>query len=346
MAEEEEKKGAEASEPSAADVADEAAHSAEGLRSTARWIAGAFAGIPSLAVIGALVRAPGDAGFEDGYLVAGVLLAGFGAYIGIQAFARVLAPVGLADDAISDSVMHDLPETRFDTYAELRAEIESTRDELGRRRVLASDASGRAAEAKAAADEAEAVAKTLAEMKGENGEPDDDTVEARRRARKLSAAAGVAAGESAIRAAELELSTQILDSYETQRRRAYGLQAGETVGKRFSDANKLAFVAVAFVAVGIIFLALAPKPKEASADEAAAASSPSSLVTLTLSAEGKTALGCEAAEVEALRVGGDDAKPTVIVLPGGPCPVRTVEFTTADPKPLGTVKAAEPVKAE
>jgi hypothetical protein len=313
-------------------------HAAAGLRTTARWVAGAFAGIPSLAIVGSLVRAPGDAGFDAWLLGFGIFLAAIGAYTGIQAFARVLAPLGLADDTISDAVMEDLPETRFATYAELREELERGRDGVGAASANAADAEGWAAAAKAEADAAEAVAKTLAEMK-EGDQPDEDTVAARRFAREKSREAGRRAAGAAIRKNELSLSTEILGAYETQRRRAYLLQAGETVGKRFADSNKWAFVAVVLVSIGIFLLALAPNEKRPEAE-------PPTLVTLDLTAEGVEALGCEASEIPALRVGGASGEPTMIVLPGGPCPARTVKFREAKPKPLGRATEVKPVGGE
>ena len=306
-------------------------------------MAAAFAGIPSLTVIGALVRAPGDLGFNEDLLIAGVALAALGALVGILAFAQVLAPARLVDTSISDGVMNNLPEARFASYAALREGLEETRDDVGAKRVLASDESGRATAAEALAVQAEAAAKLANELVGDEKPPPADKVaeaaRAQANARTLRADAGVAAATAALSAKDLELTEQILDSLETLRRGAYGLQAGETVQQRFTNANYWSVLAVAAVAAGVICLALAPNSKD---PEPAPASS---LVTLTLTADGQEALGCHATTVDALEVGGEDDAPTVIVLPGGGCPVRAIKFTTADPTPLGTVKGATIVDA-
>lgn len=334
-----------ADEPSSAtEQADDAAQAAAGLRATARWIASAFAGIPSLAVVGALIRAPGDAGFDKSELIAGVLLAAAGAVIGILAYARVLAPIGLVDAKIEADVMNELPEARFDTYAELRQELETARDIVGNLRVEASDRAGRAELAEAQAVEAEATVKLLEEVRADEKPPDpaklEEAVLARRNARDLRVAAGTAKGTAAIAAKELSLREQILDSLEDLRRGAYGLQAGRTIRDLYCDANIFSVFAVGLVAAGVILLALAPKPKAVEAPPAP------KLVSLTLTPAGQAALGCQAKMLYALRVGGDEKTPTVITLPGSKCPVRTVKFLTTGPKPLGSLNTPAVVNAK
>lgn len=322
--------------------ADESHALAGGLRSTARWTAAAFAGIPSLAVIGALIRAPGDAGFDDELLIAGVALAAAGALVGILAFAQVLKPTGTsdADFAPGDEVMALLPEARFDSFAALRQRLEETRDDVGAKRVVASDAAAYAAAAKARAVQAEAASAALDALLGD--EPPSDKQEearvARATARELRTEAGATVASSAVARNELALAEQQLASYEALRRAAYGVQTGRTVHGHYRTANAFTVLAVGLVAAGVICLALAPKPKSETVT--------AQLVTLSLEPAGQKALGCEEKSVAALRVGGDDEKPTVIVLPGGPCPIRTVEFLTKEPEPLGKVEAVEPVEAE
>ncbi len=334
-----------AAAPAADEPSDEAAHSAAGLRSTSQWIAGAFAGIPSLAVIGALVRAPGERGFDDGYLIAGVALAALGALIGILAFARVRKPVGLADYRMSPGVVARLPEARFQSYDALRQRLEQQRDLVGAKQVSASDASGLAKAAEARAAQAEAAAKLADELLGKEDPPDPDKKQeaklARRVAREARAEAGVAAAGAAVHEKDLELSEMVMESLDGLRRGAYGLQASDVVAERYDTANRWAVVAVALVAAGVIFLALAPKPKE----EEAKAVAPS-LVRLTLSEAGQAALGCKATEVDALKVGGDAKAPTVVVLPGSDCPAQTVEFVTEDPTKLGKVVKARAFPTE
>lgn|GEM_PF-6115335 len=329
--------------PAAGEPVDEAAYSAAGLRSTSQWIAGAFAGIPSLAVIGALVRAPGDAGFDEGYLIAGVVLAALGALIGVLAFARVREPLGLGDEQIDDRVLERLPETRYGSYANLRARLERQRDALGAKRVPASDTAGLAKAAEARAVQAEAVAKLAEELLGDADLPDPqkaaEAETARREAREARAAAGVAAAEAAIHEQGLKLDERLFESLQGQRRGAYGLQASETVRTRYLEANRWAVLAVGLVAAGVIFLALAPEPKQ----EPATAPT---LLRLNLNPDGQAALGCKAGTVDALKVGGDEKSPKVVVLPGTDCPAQTVTFATEEPTPLGKLLEVRTVPAE
>jgi hypothetical protein len=319
--------------PAVADPVDELASSAAGLRATSQWIAAAFAGIPSLAVVGALVRAPGDAGFDDAYLVAGVLLAALGALIGILAFARVREPLGLHDGQIDDDVLKRLPESRYGSYDKLSERLELQRDLLGDKRVPASDAAGEAKAAEAIAVQAEAAAKLADELVRKDDGPESDRAleakAARQVAREARAAAGLAAATAAVHEQGLELDERLFESLVAQRRSAYAVQASETVRKRYEQANAWAGAAVLLVALGVIFLALAPKPK------AEAKSAQPTLVRLGLSEAGQQALGCEAEAVDALKLGGDDKSLDVIVLPGGGCQAQTVKFVTEDPAPLG-----------
>jgi hypothetical protein len=328
----------------AIEPSDEAHAVASGLRSTARWTAAAFAGIPSLAVVGALIRAPGDAGFDEALLIPGVLLVAAGALLGILSFADVLKPTGTSDaDVVPNTeVMGLLPEARFQTYAALRQALEETRDDVGRKRVLASDDAGYAEAAEAEAVQAEAAAQALDELLKDKPSPPADLVEeakqARAGARDLRAAAGMAAASSAIRSEELKLAEQRLASLDGLRRGAYGIETGRTVRERYNAASVYSIFAVGLVAAGVTCLALAPKPKsETTTPE---------LVSLVLEPAGQRALGCDEATVDALRVGGDDETPTIIVLPGSTCPVKTVKFLTKDPDPFGKVKKVEPVEAE
>ena len=325
---------------------DEAAYSAAGLRTTARWIAAAFAGIPALTVVGALVRAPGDAGFDDGYLIPGVLLAALGAVVGILAFARVLEPIGLTDADISDAVLKQLPAARAETYAELRLSLEQARDDVGYQQVIASDAAGRGAAADAEAVAAEATVAQLEALLKDNPDPakQAEATEARANARRLRAAAGAATAESKVAEEQLEVYEQSFEAFEGLRRLAYGLAGGEEVRQRYRLATKCSGLAVALVAVGVIFLAIAPKPEDD--DEEASAAAPV-LVTLSdLSPEGQKLLGCDTEEVPALQVASDEKTATVIVLPGGTCPVRTVKYVTEDEKPSGKLTKVEITEAE
>ena len=335
-----------AAEPASTEAADEAPQAATGIRATARWMAGAFAGIPSLAVIASLIHAPGDAGFDQAQLIWGVLLAAAGALIGILAFARVLAPLALVDKNIDAIVLQQLPEARFKSYEELRKEIEFARDRVGLQRVVASDWAGWAEAADAEAVEAEATVKLLEELLAGEKPPDpikhQEAVEARRQAQSLRATAGTQKGNADIAGKDLALGEQILASLETLRRGAYGLQAGKILEQKFYEARAWSALAVLLVAGGVILLALAPKPKA----EETTSTLPAELVTLTLTPAGRAALGCHAKTVNALKISNDEKSPTVITLPEGSCPTREVKFLLSSAQPLGTLAKSPVVTAK
>jgi hypothetical protein len=323
---------------------EEARNAVGGTRTTAKWIASAFAGIPSLAVIGALIRAPGDSGFEDGYLIAGVLLAAVGAVIGIYGFANVLLPASLTDDQV-DVDMSRIPESRFTSFGALRHAVEQQRSDLGVKRVQTADATGFSEAAEKEASAAEEALKRLEAMllsSPTDSDLKDRVLVAREESRQLRTTAGAKGAEAAIQTRDYELGSDELKWLDELRRAAYSLKASDKVRDRFNDALKGGLVAVAFVALGVIFLALAPKDKA----EAAKAPEPT-LVTLTLSEKGMTSLGCSTKTVQAIRVGGDDKTPTVITLPSSSCKSsKLVEFTTAQPTALGSVTKVEPIKAK
>ncbi|HVE91415.1 MAG TPA: hypothetical protein VNE62_03800 [Actinomycetota bacterium] len=327
--------------PAGVEPSDDSRAVATGLRSTARWVAAAFAGIPSLAVVGSIVRAPGDSGFDERLLIAGVLLAALGALTGILTFASVLSPAPVTDPEITAGNLELLPEGRFTSFEALRQALEETRDAVGIKRDLASDLASYAAADEAKAVQAEAASKAMDELiKGLNPVPPDRVKEAavaRRYALTLRAAAGVSAAEAAIRKHDLVRTEQRLTSLEALRRGAYGIAIGAKINKRYERARRWCVVAVLLVSAGVACLALAPRPKS----ETTAAQ----LVTLKLEDPGRRALGCDADNVQALRVGGDEQTPLVIVLPGGDCPVKAVEFLTKKPEPFGKVIEEKLVEA-
>src|SRR2546430_12050898 len=96
--------------PAADSVVDDAQSAAAGIRQAAKWIASALAAIPALAVVGNIVKGPGDAGFQAPLLLVGVVLAAAGAYLGIYFFSEVLAPVPLEDVNLQGFDMSHLPE--------------------------------------------------------------------------------------------------------------------------------------------------------------------------------------------------------------------------------------------
>src|SRR5262245_61236324 len=93
-----------ASTSAAATVVGDALHAAEGTRTASRWLALALGAIPSLAVLGAILRGPGDAGSNAWLLGVGVILAATGALVGVLGFARVVAPVGLEESKVREKV--------------------------------------------------------------------------------------------------------------------------------------------------------------------------------------------------------------------------------------------------
>jgi hypothetical protein len=323
-----------------AEAVEEARNAAAGTRATSRLIASAFAGIPALSVIGALVRAPGDAGFDWLNLSLGVALAALGAVIGIYSFATVQEPASLTDADIPPDIVKRMPEARVTSFGALRQAVEQTRSAVGVRRYQASDASAYSAAADARADAADATVKSLEQSVAASTPPAqalvDELAAARAQARALRSTAVEKTVAKELATRELQLATDNLTLLESLRRAAYGLRASDRVNERFTEAKQAGILAVAFVAAGVVLLAQAPKTTSPPVPQ---------LVTLKLNAAGKTALKCSAPTVQAIRVGGDDDTPTVITLPSGACPTAvSARFATAAPKPLGTVAEETPVE--
>jgi hypothetical protein len=123
---------------------------------------------------------------------------------------------------------------------------------------------------------------------------------------------------------------------EAIRTDAYQLKAADEVSERFLHARIAAAFAVALIATGVVLLGLAPNSKPTAAS--------ASLVTLTLNEAGRAALGCpHTTSLKALKTGGTATAPTLITFPVRGCPSKTLTFATAEPGPLGTVAADEPV---
>jgi hypothetical protein len=328
--------GATASDRVSPDVVDDARVAAAGTRNASRWLASALGAIPSLAVVGTVIAAPGDAGWDAPKLWVGVLLAAAGASLGVLAFARVIAPVPLEDSKVKVDITR-LPGHSFATFQNLREDAERVRQAAAQQAHDAASAEVTAKRAEAMAAEREAIA--LAAKTASEAKPNDAELEARAREARSAAdeSRNTAIEHRAEAAAEdAEKANWIgqLAERDQLRQWAYGLQASETVGKRFLEARIAAVFAVALVAVGIVLVALAPKPKQAS--------NALSLVTLSLNETGKSTIGCGADSVQALKIGGTDAAPEVITFPSRGCTAKTLTFTTEKP-PLGSVKADEAV---
>jgi hypothetical protein len=315
-------------------VVDEARSAAEGTRVASRWLASALGAIPSLAILGAIVRAPGDAGFDPTELALGVGLAALGALIGVLAFARVIAPVPLEDKDLETLNLTRIPGQPYATFERLRESLEAIRgaavdDEFAMARALraakTSDAS--AARLQARAVEAEEAAKAdpshqAAAERAKHAHSDAD---------RARSEADAKAADAAAQQAGHEVWAEQFTRTEAIRSDAYGLKASDEVRLRFRDAQIAAVFAVALIAAGVVLVGLAPIEKSAE--------SPASLVTLTLNDAGRTALGCpRATTLQALRIRGTDATPKVITFPVPGCPAKTLTFAT-EQKPLGTVAA-------
>lgn len=322
-------------------VVDDARSEADGTRETARWIASAFAGIPALGILAALVRAPGDKGFDWLPLLIGILLSGAGAVVGILAFARVFAPVPLNENDLKDDLdLTGIPGHPFTTYGPLADELASLRSVLGPKLVETEDAQADADRAKAIAAEFEAQA-AVAEKASADSPNDQELKNRAFAARDAANARKVAAAELTALASYREGSTTSLrkqiDAREAIRGDALRLLAADAVSSNFRQARTAVIAASVAVALGIFALAMAPKTT--------ASPSAPTLVTLHLNDAGRDVLNCNAETVPALRIGGDDATPEVITLPIGECVSVTLKFPTVDPAKLGRVEKSELVTA-
>lgn len=321
-----------------AEVVDEARSAAAGTRVAARWLASALGAVPSLAIIGAIVRAPGDSGFDAWILAIGVGLAAIGALVGVLGFARVIAPIPLEDRDLKhpDFDLTRVPGQPFARFTELAADMEILRGAVARKK-FGGPAKLRAA--KAADDQAsEAEATAREARKQADAAPNDQALaqaaaDAHAEAETLRDEADRLAAEAEAWQASEDRWTDQFAQREAIRADAYGLKAADEVGKRYTLAQWLAGLSVVLVAAGVICLGLAPKPK--------AATPTASLLELTLSKAGQAALGCpNVTKLQALKTGGTKAEPTVITLAAAECPSKSATFTKA----FGTFKAVTPVK--
>ncbi|BBH70729.1 hypothetical protein ACTI_74140 [Actinoplanes sp. OR16] len=321
-------------------VGDLAVAAADGTRSTARWLASALGAIPSLAVLAALVRAPGDGGFDPASLIGGVTLAAIGALVGVLGFAAVLVPLSLETTDLSRMDLSRIPGQPFRAAAELASRLEASR-------AGANDAEGQILVAHARAQEAEhqrtAAESTLvgAEQASEAKPRDKALTEAVREARISAAEKRVAAASATARLTSLQFSlaqwSEQVRRAELVQRDAFLLHAADVVRRRFFIARILACFSVALVAAGVLLLATAPEPKPKD--------SAPILLTLTLNDAGRRALGCDVDTITAVRTGGTDAAPTVITVPVPGCPSRVLTFPVTTPTPLGRASVVPAPKA-
>jgi len=329
----------------AEEVADEARSSAEGTRKAAAWLATALGGIPTIGVLTAVVRAPGDLGFDESQLALGIALAAAGGLIGVLAFAYVRVPLALEDSDLHGLNLTRIPGHEYETWEgddglkkaleQLRAAAAEEEHDLTRAAGHSAEAKALAANAEKDAITAEAEAKAKPDDKGLKQEADQKRAEAS--GKKQEAAAAAARAEEA--AATAKTWSDQFAARERIRADAYRLTAADKVRERFGRAIFASVVAVGLIAWGVINLGKAPIPKQ---DAATAAAATPVLITLTLNPDGQATLGCEAVDsVQALKVGGTEESPSVITLPQSDCPSKTLTFPTSDPKPLGTAEEVE-----
>jgi hypothetical protein len=329
------------------DVVDNALQAAAGTRRTARWVASALATLPTLTVLGAFVRAPGERGFDWFPLALGILLVTGGAALGLYALARVFEPVPLTDDDLTDETVKAVPSSTVTSKEELLDDITRLNDAIGQSGGDVSDkmAEAKGAEAAAASSEAQAIrAEAAAKAK-----PKNDAL--KRKAERLRAEADAAAEDAramaalaAEKEARLTFDREQLERRLSTKQQAYLLLASTKVGDRFADALQVLLpAALGLVAFGLIFLALAPKEKEDDSDKAEAVA----LVELTLNDAGRDVIECDVQTLQALQITADEKAPTVITLPTADCPnSRVLAFPTEDEPRLGTLEPVEPSELE
>jgi hypothetical protein len=320
-------------------VVDDALHAAEGSRAASRWLASALGALPSLAVLGAIVRAPGESGFNPWWLGVGVGLAAVGALIGVLGFARVIEPVPLEDADVRKRIpLNRLPGVLLNDWHEFDTELQGARTGLA-------DAEDRLRTESSAANLAKATAEgvvAIAEHDESQAEasPDSSVLKERADASRAEAsrkqhAAVAASARASASAGQFEMWSEQVSRRLTIRQQAYLLAAADEVRTRYRSAQWRAGFAVAFIAAGVVCLGLAPRP-------APPASANVSLVRLDLNQAGKAALGCSLDAVLALRTGGTDAAPVVITLPQQGCPARALTFSIETPHGLGSVSDPKP----
>jgi hypothetical protein len=327
------------------EVADEVSSAAAGTRKAALWIASALGGIPALAIIGALVRAPGESGFSAPLLALGIGSAAIGAAIGIFAFARVIEPVAVSDQKVLDAEF-DVSRVighPFTDYQEVLDRLEIASAELTRKTYLASDAAGWAKAAEAHAARAEVAVKEAEEALADAPEPErPERTRELEQAKRLRDAAKARATAFVAEAAVVEetrsLEQRVVNSLERVRAQVFMLHSSDRVRARYDDARATVPIAVMLVAVGIFCLGMAPITEAEETTDL-------KLLTLTLESAGQEALGCREPSVQAIQVGGVDDARLVITLPTANCDAKKVVFTTSDPVPLGRVTEEEAIEA-
>jgi hypothetical protein len=321
------------------EIVDEARSAAGGTRQAAKWMASALAAIPALAVVGNLIKGPGEGGFDALLLFVGVGAAAAGAYLGIYLFSTVLEPVPLKDLDLATFDMANVPGQPFKSYEHLRSNLDKRIGDHARARKRADYAKVYAVRAVEEAVGAEArVARTKADLAANPSDPDlkDLAATAAHDSEAKAFRSGQLAGAAAAAEQEAVTFQHQVEGLERIRAQAFQLKASDEVSSRYARAKHEAIIAVGLVAIGVCLVAIAPKPKSEAAT--------SSLVALHLNPAGKVALGCPGEEdLLAIRIGGPDSAPKVITLPTASCPPKLVDFTIESAPQLGKVDPVKPI---
>ena len=321
-------------------LTDDARNAAAGIRDVVKWIAAALAGIPALAALGSLIRAPGEAGFEPLPLGIGIGLAAAGAILGILSLANVLAPVAVSDGSMADFDMRQVPGQPYSTYYEVIDTLDILRKAAATEGFSVADAKHDAESDKARAADLEQQAK-VAEAAAKDSK-DPAVIDRAKVARTAADSAQREATESAAHLAALAVGASTLSDqihrWERVRAEAFQLKAAKVVGDRFDIAKVRVGAAAALVAAGVFFLALAPAIKLDPFEP--------TLVTLTLNNTGRTAIGCEISTLTGIQVNESESGPLVITFPSDDCPSKSIEFKTDESLGYGDLKEVDTVPSE
>jgi hypothetical protein len=317
-------------------VAEDAGDAAAGLRGTARWIASAFAAIPSLTILATLLKAPEGETFDNTRLFWALFFAALGVLIGITAFARVLRPGQATKSDVDGFDMSRLSNSPFPSIDDLRNAALGFRDAVAEKSIAVADLEADSERAKAASKEATTALELVEKQLKEN--PSDlglqQLAAAKRQewvAASTKAAAATAAAASAARS--LKETQAQLKAREDLLNEVYGLKTSDIVAGRYRTAVAAAWFAVAFVGLGLFLLMTSTvdkTPFEAT------------LVKLSLEQPGKDLLGCpQTTTVYGIQVAKTDDGPRVITLPQADCPSKAVIFKTAKEANLGKLEVVK-----
>lgn len=310
-------------------ILDDAIHSAEQTRASVKWIAGALGAVPSLGLVGAFIRGPGDKGFDPELLQRGLIFAVVGAVIALGIFAWIQSSANVKDVDLADVRLSRIPgaeaidgvegETGTSLVSRvnlLRGAVAQSEGRVRRATVAAKMAEVEASEFETLAAEAEAADKNSAAAKA-----------ARSKANAAKAHKVETAAELAGRKAVLDGTTLQYQRATALRDKAFLLRSADVISGRFVRSILPLTGAIALVVVGVYNLAVAPKIGTASSDASAGGTSPPGvLVRLTTNAESQTLLRCGAAAVDAYRTAASTEEATLITVRTGDCEPKNLKF--------------------